>query len=342
MEKKQKSEDAKKLQKTSEEIKYEEKFSIKQEIMKETVIITEEFLEKNEREIEKQKEVNVEKLEELSEKTEKNEQTMKKNEEIITDEKEPKNCFINIDFREKFFKIYHDNREDAKSFYYTQKLRVSYDNKDKINEIISKYIEGLQFVTLYYFFGCPSWNWFYPYYFMPLISDLYQYLVDMNKNNMKKHEFQLGEPLPIFQQLLAVMPLGTIHLLPEEFSNLITNPDGILRKPIDYYPTNFEIDQNDGPYESSYLAILPFMNDELLEKVYLSVDQNQMKEEIKERGKVEKIFEFYYKHKGIKTSVLSFLPNFSPNFDVKINETEFSFEDLIEGKFLMRFTSSKF
>ena len=249
----------------------------------------------------------------------------------------------NLDFLESFLKKYNENRLTAKSFYYEQKLKFSSSDKEgitKIYELLKKYMEGIQFVLRYYFEGCPSWDWYYPYYYAPMISDVYEYIKYMNQNNMKSFEFVYGKPFDAFKQLILIMPSGSVDLLPDEFSHLIMNPESMLRNPIDYYPTNFEIDPNDAYFESEFIAILPFLEEELLEKAYRSVEQSQMKEEVKERNRIGKNIVFSYKKKGEKIAVSSFLIKLCPDFEGKINKTEFLFEDFKNDISFLQFTPS--
>ena len=248
-----------------------------------------------------------------------------------------------MDFLESFLKKYHQNRLTAKSFYYQEKLHFSSaENQgiEKIFDLIKKYIEGIQFVLLYYFKGCPSWDWFYPYYYAPMISDVHEVLKYYNEKDIKSYEFLLGKPFPAFKQLLLIMPLGSLDLLPEEFSHLIEKNDSILRSPIDYYPTVFEIDPNDAYFESEFIAILPFIEDEVLENAYASVDLSTMKEEVKERYKIGKNLEYYYKEKGSKIEVKSYLSKYCGDFEGKIQVNEFLFDEIVNGTFIMQFIAS--
>jgi len=67
----------------------------------------------------------------------------------------------------------------GKSFYYLQKLELDFksiDDLKRLDLLITKYLEGLQFVLLYYYQGCPSWGWYFPFYYSPMTSDIALFL----------------------------------------------------------------------------------------------------------------------------------------------------------------------
>jgi 5'-3' exonuclease len=51
----------------------------------------------------------------------------------------------------------------------------------------------------YYYEGCASWSWFYPYHYAPLAADIVQ-------PQRVPLAFALGTPFHPFEQLLAVLP----------------------------------------------------------------------------------------------------------------------------------------
>jgi 5'-3' exoribonuclease 2 len=54
------------------------------------------------------------------------------------------------------------------------------------------YIEGLQWVFLYYYQGCESWDWYYPFHYAPFAADL------INCDRVEI-DFKLGMPSRPFE-----------------------------------------------------------------------------------------------------------------------------------------------
>ena len=72
--------------------------------------------------------------------------------------------------------------------YYRSRFGIENTKKDeKFRDIVEKYIEGLEFYARYYFIGLPSWSWYYPYHYTPLLTDVYDYLSENKVNaNLEK------------------------------------------------------------------------------------------------------------------------------------------------------------
>lgn len=148
------------------------------------------------------------------------------------------NNLVGFVFPEDPIKLGIDEPKDWKYRYYEHYFKTSeHMNKTK-NEAIKIYYEGLLWVAKYYFVGCPSFNWQYPYAHAPFISDLYEYILE-NEDPFKGIEFDKSPPLSPLQQLLAVLPLKGDYLLPKSYKYLVKNDKSPI---IDFYPTDFEID----------------------------------------------------------------------------------------------------
>ena len=149
-----------------------------------------------------------------------------------------------------------------KDRYYMEKFHVSPNvNKKALIDLKQKikqyYIEGLCWVFEYYYNGCISWSWFYPFHYAPFASDL------IHLNDLKIN-FDLNSPFYAFEQLLSVLPPYSAEALPKPFRKLMTDP---LSPISDFYPSNIKLDINNQPYAWMGVNLLPFVDADRIRKI---------------------------------------------------------------------------
>jgi len=146
--------------------------------------------------------------------------------------------------------------------YYEQKFHVDPKDVEFRNKVAAHYVEGLCWVLKYYFQGCPSWNWYYPYHYAPFAQDFQ----DVGKLDI---QFNGGKPFKPFEQLMGVLPAASKHNLPMPFQKLMTESDSEI---IDFYPETFPLDLNGKKFAWQGVALLPFIDERRLldaaQKVY--------------------------------------------------------------------------
>jgi len=157
-------------------------------------------------------------------------------------------------------KKYTDNiqfgKEGYKARYYTEKFYVMpEDFLEFKNGIHRHYIEGLSWVLAYYYNGCASWGWYYPYHYAPLASDL------LGSDKIASPKFDIGQPFKPFEQLMSVLPPNSSHALPKPLSNLINDQSSEIA---DFYPTYFKLDINGQRYAWMGVNLLPFIEEDRL------------------------------------------------------------------------------
>lgn len=63
--------------------------------------------------------------------------------------------------------------EGWKNRYYHDKCKLEdIEDGGGRERLLQSYVEGLCWVMLYYYRGCPSWTWYYPFHYAPFASDL--------------------------------------------------------------------------------------------------------------------------------------------------------------------------
>jgi 5'-3' exoribonuclease 2 len=163
-----------------------------------------------------------------------------------------------------------------KERYYTAKMKVEPGPQQAavIRSMVEAYVQGLVWVMRYYYEGCASWTWYYPFHYAPFASDLTNLPpIDV--------DFPLGAPFKPFTQLMGVLPAASSHALPAAYGPLMTREDSPI---IDFYPTDFESDLNGKRFAWQAVTLLPFIDERRLLDAVGSVEHTLTEEEAYRNG----------------------------------------------------------
>lgn len=138
--------------------------------------------------------------------------------------------------------------------YYEQKFKADPGDIEFRRKVARAYVEGLSWVLLYYFQGCPSWTWYYPYHYAPFAADF----ADLDQMDIK---FDRGKPFKPYEQLMGVLPAASNHAIPEPFHILMEDPESEI---IDFYPEDFPVDLNGKKFAWQGVVLLPFIDEHRL------------------------------------------------------------------------------
>ncbi|EDO06179.1 XRN 5'-3' exonuclease N-terminus family protein [Babesia bovis T2Bo] len=150
-----------------------------------------------------------------------------------------------------------------KETYYRKKFGLceSQDVWEFASQVANHYIKGMCWVLRYYYQGCTSWGWYYPFHYAPFCSDL-------NFEGLE-FTFDYGKPFTPFQQLMSVMPIRSSHCLPEQLRHLMTDTDSPIA---DFYPIKFDEDPNGKRYKYQWVALLPFIDEKKLLNLVIPIE----------------------------------------------------------------------
>ena len=147
--------------------------------------------------------------------------------------------------------------EGWKDRYYSVKMKVNPEAEEDVpmlRRLFSSYAEGLCWVMRYYYRGCASWSWYYPFHYAPMASDL------RNLDRLPQ-SFELSSPFSPMGQLMGVLPAASSHCMPEGCRELMINPMSPI---IDFYPEDFPLDLNGKKYLWQAVALLPWIDERRL------------------------------------------------------------------------------
>lgn len=151
---------------------------------------------------------------------------------------------------------------EYRDHYYKMKFQLEPEDIEGKRKIVKSYLEGLAWVLTYYYHGCGSWTWYYPYLYAPLGSDL-RNLSDISVG------FDKGRPFTPLLQLLSVLPPQSANFLPSSYADLMINPSSNLSP---YYPRDFTVDANGKKAPWECVVQIPFINEKMLIDTVNTID----------------------------------------------------------------------
>jgi 5'-3' exonuclease len=181
------------------------------------------------------------------------------------------------------------NFEKYRKEYYEKKLK--FEDETDIKNLVKEYVDGLTFILKYYYNEIPTFNWFFPYHYAPLITDIYKYLP--KKLDTK---FDFCPALSPLEQLLCVLPPQSANLLPVCLRN--------LNEMRSMYPTSFTVDYDGKKNDYEGICILPFANVDIVRDVFNS-KKNELSEDDNKINKPGFIFEYYFNGKVVCKKILN-------------------------------------
>ncbi|KAJ1656552.1 5'-3' exoribonuclease 2 [Dispira simplex] len=161
------------------------------------------------------------------------------------------------------------HEEGYEGRYYHHKFHVAPDDVQFRQMVCRAYMEGLCWVLHYYYHGCASWSWYYPYHYPPLTGD-FKHLGEFSV------DFPPSQPIRPLEQLMSVLPAGSRACLPSAFANLMVDP---LSDVLDFYPEQFELDLNGKKFDWQAVVLLPFINADRLHAALENVMDTLSEEE---------------------------------------------------------------
>ncbi|KAL8436179.1 hypothetical protein ACSSS7_001909 [Eimeria intestinalis] len=219
-----------------------------------------------------------------------------------------------------------DPSEAFRALFYKRKLGVSvFDSagKAELQRLCRSYLEGLQWVAYYYYRGPDGsgWRWFYPYHYAPFMHDVLDCnIFSVNPSDMHNPSLApsaqagsrisnvrdlsylidrvialpIGQPYSPFMQLLSILPPQSAELLPMQLRPLLLSPPRELAAS---FPRDFEIDMEGVKVPWGGVTLLPFIDEQVLERIVEPL-LTQLPPEVLQRNGVGKIVLLMRKHEG--------------------------------------------
>lgn len=176
-----------------------------------------------------------------------------------------------------------NHHHQRKFKYYENFYGTCEHQKEFVDSMIRLYLEGINWVTKYYFESCPTWRWQYTYHHAPFISDVVNFLED-NDFDINLIKFDNQPPVDIMTQLISVIPSDYANILPQKYQKLVTNSESPI---IDLFPKNVQLDMINKNYYWQCIPLIPYLE---IDRIIEVVKNIELSNDEKKRNQILDIF----------------------------------------------------
>lgn len=249
------------------------------------------------------------------------------NEESKNEEKHFYESKETRDLKQTLRSLLNNGVRKLSNYYNSFILKKSFfKGNEEVKELVIKYLEGLQWIMYYYFKGVRDWQWYYPFYYAPMIFEFASFNFEINP-------FKFREPCLAYEQLMCIIPPESKYLLPDAYSDLMNDPE--LAK---FFPARPTIEHDIISAKincHSLKTIVPLIPYDLL------MQKTQKISEVFEANRVGKIAVFKYSFNEALNFVQSEIPKLIPDFNCCVNIEYPEFECKISEPALLEGTLEK-
>lgn len=156
----------------------------------------------------------------------------------------------------------HDSYRDA---YYDRVIESH--SQSEIDSMCKEYVKTLIWTYMYYVDSLPSWEYYYPYHYTPLLSDVSLWFSKLTEKKFSKLlEFDYGTATEPFVQLLSIVSKSSQQLLPSPVRSLMFDEDMEVNYPETFIVDHQGVEKADDDYKA--IIILPFAPRDLIQRKF--------------------------------------------------------------------------
>ena len=154
-------------------------------------------------------------------------------------------------------KLGYGEADEWKFRYYSHYFHTSEHMKEIVDNISHNYIEGLVWVSKYYFEKCITWKWQYKYTHAPFLSDIMIYIKNKNIMTDFNHSTLDSNPVDMYTQLVSVIPPTFSFILPKSLQHLNNSFESPI---VDMFPLTYDIDMINKTQLYKCVPMIPYLD----------------------------------------------------------------------------------